>query len=224
MRVDLRRARAGFTLVEIMIVVAIVGIFAAIAVPSWQRYQSNLQLRAVTRGISNAFSYARSRAITTGNRYVVAFAVGVPTDVCGNDIVNEQGQPVPWVVFDDGSPAAANCCLDAGEQRLSEPSRPGILWGVTKATVPTPTDVGGGIFTAGTTFTEPGGANDAQWVVFGPDGIPVAFNVACNLGTVGSGAGAVYVTNGDRDYSVVLNPLGTSTVERFDSAQGQWEN
>jgi hypothetical protein len=52
----------------------------------------------------------------------------------------------------------------------------------------------------------------------------VAFNAACNIGTTGTGAGAIYVTNGDRDYSVVLNPLGTSTVERWDPAEARWEN
>ena len=171
----------------------------------------------------NAFSYARSRAITTGNRYVVVFAAGASTDVCGNAIVNEQGKPVPVLVFDDGTPAAANCCLDGGEQRLSERALPGVNWGVTLAGVPAPTDVGAGDYTTGSSLSEPDGSN-AAWVVFGPDGIPVAFNVACTLGTTGTGAGAIYLTNGDRDYSVVLNPLGTSNVERFDPAQGQWEN
>ena len=61
-------------------------------------------------------------------------------------------------------------------------------------------------------------------MVFGPDGIPVAFNAACNVGTTGTGAGAVYFTNGDRDYAVILNPLGTSTVERWDPADARWEN
>jgi prepilin-type N-terminal cleavage/methylation domain-containing protein len=223
MRIDLRRSRAGFSLIEIMIVAAIVGIFAALAVPAWNRYQTNLQLRAAARGVSNAFSFARSRAITSGNRYVVAFAVGGGTDVCGNDIEDVTGRPVPWVVFEDGAPAVANCCLDPGEQRHSERAVPGVNWGVTLATAPVPADVGAGDYLTGSSLAEPDGS-DAAWVAFGPDGIPVAFNAACNVGTTGTGAGAVYVTNGNRDYSVILNPLGTSTVERWDPADARWEN
>jgi len=223
MRVDPHRARAGFTLVEIMIVVAIIGIFAAIAVPSWQRYQSNLQLRAAARSVSNAFSYARSHAISTGNRHIVVFATGAGTDACGNDILDETGRPVPVMVFDDGPAAAANCCLDDGEQRFSERAVPGVNWGVTLAAAPAPGDVGGGVYTTGSTLTKPDGTQ-AGWVAFGPDGIPVAFNAACNFGTTGTGAGAIYVTNGDRDYTVILNPLGTSNVERYDGAQSRWEN
>jgi prepilin-type N-terminal cleavage/methylation domain-containing protein len=226
MRSDLRpHARAGFTIIEVMIVVAIVAVFAALAVPTWQRYQSNQQLRTAARDVANAFSYARSRAVATGNRHVVVFAVdpGNPNDACGNAIVNEQGRPVPILVFDDGTPAAANCCLDPGEQRLSEYPQPGVNWGVTLAPGPAPADVGGGDYLTGSSFTATDGT-DAAWVVFGPDGIPVAFNVACNLGTTGTGAGAIYVTNGERDYGVVLNPLGTANVERYDPAQAQWEN
>jgi prepilin-type N-terminal cleavage/methylation domain-containing protein len=225
MRSDLRQTRAGFTIVELMIVVAIVGIFAALAIPAWNQYQSNLQLRTAARSVSNAFSYARSRAVATGNRYVVAFAYdpGNPNDACGNPIVNEQGKDVPFMVFEDGAPAAANCCLDAGEERYSERPAPGVSWGVTIAGGPVPSDMGGGDYKLGSSFAEPDGSQ-AGWVVFGPDGIPLAFNAACNLGTTGTGAGAIYVTNGDRDYGVVLNPLGTSSVERFDPAQGAWEN
>ena len=35
---------------------------------------------------------------------------------------------------------------------------------------------------------------------------------------------AVQGTNGDRDFAVILNPLGTSTVERWDPADARWEN
>ena len=93
MRSVLRR-RAGFTAIEILVVVAIIGIFAAMAVPSWRAYQANLRLKAAARTVANAFSYARSRALSTGNRHVVVFAVDplAPNDVCGNPIVNDAGR------------------------------------------------------------------------------------------------------------------------------------
>ena len=39
--------RAAFTLVEIMIVVAIIGLLASIALPSWHRARENAQLQAI---------------------------------------------------------------------------------------------------------------------------------------------------------------------------------
>jgi prepilin-type N-terminal cleavage/methylation domain-containing protein len=221
-----QRRSGGFTAIEVLIVVAIVGIFAAFAVPSWRDYQSNLRLKTAARSVANAFSYARSQALATGDNHVVVLAVDPlnPSDVCGNAIVNSQGNPVPVLVFQDNFGGVANCCFDAGEERLAENAVPNVNWGVTPAvTPPSNEDTGAGDYTTGASFAQPNGA-DAAWVVFGPDGIPVAFNAACNLGTTGTGAGAVYLTNGDRNYAVVLNPLGTSNVERFDPAANAWEN
>lgn len=229
MRPASRRRSAGFTAIEILIVVAIIGIFAALAVPSWRAYQANLQLRAAARTVANAFSYARSHALATGNRHVVVFAVDPldPNDVCGNPIVNSQGTPVPVLVYEDNDGGAANCCFDPGEERLAEPAVTGVSWGVTPAPPggppQSPEDAGGGDYATGSSFAQPDGS-DAAWVSFGPDGIPVAFNVACNLGTTGTGAGAVYLTNGSRSYAVVLNPLGTSNIERFESTTNGWKN
>ncbi len=221
-----KRRSAGFTAIEIMIVVGIVAVFAALAVPSWRAYQSNLRLKTAARTVANAFSYARSQALATGNNHVVVLAVDPlnPNDVCGNAIVNSQGNPVPVLVYEDDFGGAPNCCYDPGEERLAERAVPNVNWGVTPAAIPPSTeDAGAGDYTTGASFAQPNGA-DAAWVVFGPDGIPVAFNAACNLGTTGTGAGAVYVTNGSRNYAVVLNPLGTSNVERFDPVQNAWEN
>ena len=65
MRPASRRRSAGFTAIEIMIVVAIIGIFAALAIPSWRAYQANLQLKAAARTVATAAVCARRRLATS---------------------------------------------------------------------------------------------------------------------------------------------------------------
>ena len=90
---------------------------------------------------------------------------------------------------------------------------------------PSPSDPGGAPLSLGTgsTFADPPG-NPASWVMFRPDGVPVAFTTACNIGGTGSGGGGVYVTNGSRDYGVVLSPLGGVKLMRFDRGGSTWVN
>ena len=41
-------------------------------------------------------------------------------------------------------------------------------------------------------------------------------------GAIGTGAGAVYLTNGARDYAIVLSPLGGVRVSAWDGSLNQW--
>ena len=70
MRRQLMRRRGGFTLVEIMIVVAIIGLLAAIAVPNWIRGRKRSQATRTMeelRVLDNALDqYAVENAKTTG--------------------------------------------------------------------------------------------------------------------------------------------------------------
>jgi type IV pilus assembly protein PilA len=80
------RNNAGFTLIELMIVVAIIGILAAIAIPAYQNYTVRAQ---VTEGINmTAFAKARiadtflDRGEAPANR-TVAGLTAPPTDTSG---------------------------------------------------------------------------------------------------------------------------------------------
>jgi hypothetical protein len=71
------------------------------------------------------------------------------------------------------------------------------------------------------------GPNNSQteWIAFGPDGIPVGFRNnggPCELGKTGTGAGAIYLNNDQRDTAVVMSPLGTVKVHSFERGQMLW--
>jgi prepilin-type N-terminal cleavage/methylation domain-containing protein len=58
MRASETRRRQGFTLIELMIVVAIIGLLAAVAIPNFQRYQNKARR---TEGFTNLASLAKAQ-------------------------------------------------------------------------------------------------------------------------------------------------------------------
>jgi type IV pilus assembly protein PilA len=57
-----RRSRNGFTLIELMIVVAIIGILAAIAIPSFLRFQARARQSEVNANLKSLFTGMRTLA------------------------------------------------------------------------------------------------------------------------------------------------------------------
>ena len=65
------KGRRGFTLIEIMIVLAIVGILAMIAVPNFQGWINHMRFTGFLREVYSGFQDARTKAKTTGFRHEV---------------------------------------------------------------------------------------------------------------------------------------------------------
>lgn len=65
-RTAARRPTRGFTLLEVMVVVAIVAVLAAIAAPSFNPLIERWRVRQAVDGLQSALYYARSEAIKRG--------------------------------------------------------------------------------------------------------------------------------------------------------------
>ncbi|MEM9121154.1 MAG: prepilin-type N-terminal cleavage/methylation domain-containing protein [Cyanobacteria bacterium P01_F01_bin.56] len=74
---------AGYTLVEILIVVIIVGILAAIAAPSWLAYATRQRVKAVESDLVEVLKQAQQRAISQRRDITVTIdeTAAVPTIV-----------------------------------------------------------------------------------------------------------------------------------------------
>lgn len=66
-----KNRQRGFTLVELMIVIAVMGILAAIAAPSYQTYMAQRRLNGAARHLAMHLMQARSQAIATNKKIIV---------------------------------------------------------------------------------------------------------------------------------------------------------
>jgi type II secretion system protein H len=65
------RAAAGFTLVELAIVLVIFGLVSTIAVPGLNKFLRSVELNGEVQGFATTMRVVRQRAITENNNYVI---------------------------------------------------------------------------------------------------------------------------------------------------------
>jgi type IV fimbrial biogenesis protein FimT len=205
-------AHAGFTLIELVVILGVIGILVALGVSSMTGWSDNQRLTSSAREVATAFSHARGEAIRTGNIHLLF----VMTDANGTALATDM------VVLDDGQAGTPdqNCDFDVAENTEPFNLDPGVSFGVTFATAKAPNDAGPGALGA-STFEDAGG-NPASWVMFRPEGVPLAFSSDCTTGATGTGGGGIYLTNGERDVAVLLTPLGATRTHSWNASGGAW--
>ncbi len=102
---------AGFTITEVLITVAVVGIMVSMAMPALNGYVENGQLKANTNDLYASLLLARSEAVTRNSRVSLCkIDPSTPTS-CDNSESWESG----WISFEDTD---ADGVRDAGETIL----------------------------------------------------------------------------------------------------------
>lgn len=88
----IRRNQRGVTFIELMTVVAVIGIMAAMAVPSFLSYMPKLRVKSAARTVAAQLRLARSKAVAERRPYGVSFNMASRSMVLFADTDNPAGQ------------------------------------------------------------------------------------------------------------------------------------
>lgn len=72
-KINFNLKQAGFTLVEILAVIMVIGILALVSLPIYSRIKPRLNLNAETRDLASDLRYAQQLAVTEQINYAVTF-------------------------------------------------------------------------------------------------------------------------------------------------------
>ncbi len=85
----------GFTLLELMVVLALVSLLLMAGVPAYRTFVLNLELRAATERLASDLRFARHAAVNEGDR--VGACPGNEVGGCADSPVWDEG----WIVYGD---------------------------------------------------------------------------------------------------------------------------
>jgi prepilin-type N-terminal cleavage/methylation domain-containing protein len=192
-----RRRQSGFTLLEAMVVMAIIGTIAVVTIPSMRRARMRASMLEVVRTFEQASAVARINAIKRGNN--------VCLEILPDGSAQQITQFRAWL-----ETVAENEILDGGEEVVGEWQihRPGE-W-----TFETSSDFPMYVF-------DSAGGGTARGIVFLPSGMALSSETVRQPG-VGRGAFEYYVYQQNKKWNLFRVSVygGAGTVETMMKAPG----
>lgn len=121
------RGAGGFTLIELMITVAIVAILLGLAMPTYERATLGMKLTSYTNSLVGSIHLARSEAIN--RNAVVTLCASTNGTSCNGGTTWERG----WIVM---CPSTSGQCDPGGAETLVFQNQPALVsgWKITAST------------------------------------------------------------------------------------------
>ncbi|MEA1866843.1 MAG: GspH/FimT family pseudopilin [Thermodesulfobacteriota bacterium] len=107
--------QAGFTLVELMVVIVVIAILSAITVPNIIDWLPNYRLKSAARDLVSNFQKAKMEAVKENTDVIIQFTPGTYLPA---------GQVGSYKVFVDDAAPGAKWVFDAGEPILAQVNMP----------------------------------------------------------------------------------------------------
>lgn len=189
--------RSGYSLAEMLVTVAIIGLFLLIALPAFGSIQRKFALRAATSELRSIFHFARMRAIARGRHSGLKFT--------------RVGNEWTFALYDDGDgDGLRNDDIAKRVDTIASPAR---------RVLPESNAINIGLL--GSTIKDP----DGEELL--PDDSPVQFgkSLLCSFSPLGeSTPGTIYVTDRGRDLWAVRVYGATAKIRvtRYDAQKKKW--
>jgi prepilin-type N-terminal cleavage/methylation domain-containing protein len=191
------RASRGYSLAECMVVVAIIGLMAAVAIPPFAEYRRRRGLRSAASQMRVIFALARSQAIARGHNVAVKF--------------RQIGGRWHYALFEDGnSNGVSNADIVRGTDPLVQPYQV-VLQGAAVSRIGLPLRA----------IKDPTGSGSIP-----PSASPVRFNrsTLCSFSPLGeSTSGSIFLTDGVGTAAVVIVYGPTARLRLMVYDEGRWK-
>jgi len=119
-----RRARRGFTLVELLVVMGVILVLVVMTLPAFRAIQKSGRLSGAINAVANTLSSARAQAVREGRDVAVMFRFDTLRQVCSMEVLRAEG-----VVYDAGNGMTAATVFVAikGQAPVDLPRGAGVL-------------------------------------------------------------------------------------------------